>query len=84
MPYVIRAQNQTFQAQPIELSLRLRSPFGAFPLFTVNMTLGPNQDLNVSRSLGLPPGVPAGNYSFIIVGVGTNHTSFDTCSFNVV
>jgi len=85
VPYTIRAENQTLQAQPIELSLRLRLPSGgAFPLFTVNFTLGPNQDLVVPRSLGLPASVQAGSYSMLVIGAGVDFTSFDTCSFNVV
>ena len=64
--------------------MRLRGPLGgALPLFTVGITLGPNQDLMIDRSLGLPDGVAAGNYSLVIIGVGTSFTSFDTCSFNV-
>ena len=85
MPYTIRAENQTLEAQPIDLSLRLRRPGGgAFPLFTVSITLGPNQDLVVPRSLGLPAGIQAGNYSLVVIGAGVSFTSFDTCSFNVV
>jgi hypothetical protein len=84
VPFTIRAQNQTLQPQPIQLSMRLRGPLGgALPLFTVGITLGPNQDLMIDRSLGLPDGVAAGNYSLVIIGVGTSFTSFDTCSFNV-
>lgn len=85
VPFTVRAENQTLQAQPMALSMRLRGPFGGvIPMFNVNITLGPNQDLLVNRSLGLPVGVPAGSYSLILIGAGTTFTSFDTCSFNVI
>jgi hypothetical protein len=84
VPYLITAQNQTLEAQPIQLSLRLRGPFGVFPLFTTDVTLGPNQDIALNRSLGLPATVPNGNYTLVIIGAGTSFTSFDTCSFNVM
>ena len=85
VPFTIRAENQNLQAQPMELSMRLRGPFGGvIPMFSTSITLGPNQNLAVDRSLGLPAGVPAGSYTLILVGAGTTFTSFDTCSFNVI
>lgn len=85
VPWQIRFQNQTFQTQNLDVAISLQVPFiGTINLINVNFNLGPNQDLNIPRTLNLPGQAPSGQYQFTITATSGAASTFDTCSFDVI
>lgn len=84
VPWAIRFENNTFEGQPIDVTVMLTVPrIGQLTLINTSFTLGPNQDVTIPRSLRLPGQAPAGQWGFQIMATSGGFTAFDTCSFDV-
>lgn len=84
VPLTVRLEEQGFISHDLTVIVDVNVPgMGEFTVVDAAGVLGPNQDLALTKSLGLPMSAPSGQYRGSVTADDGSLVMFDTCTFNV-